>query len=47
MTSQLVSQSDTFETFAARIEGLAVFAEREIYEGGTWPGGQPYPVIRN
>ena len=38
---------DTFETFAARIEGLAVLAEREIYEGGTWPAGEPYPVIRN
>ena len=37
----------TFEAFAARIEGLAVLAEREIYEGGTWPAGEPYPVIRN
>ena len=37
----------TFETFAARIEGLAVLAEREIYEGGTWPAGESYPVVRN
>jgi hypothetical protein len=38
---------ESFEMLAAQIEGLAVLAEREIYEGGTWPGDEPYPVSRN
>ena len=36
-----------FEMVAKDLQGLAELAEREVYEGGTWPGDEPYPVKRN
>jgi len=37
---------DSFKIAAAELEGLAVLAEKEIYESGKWPSGEPYPVER-
>jgi hypothetical protein len=36
----------TFERVAQHIEAMAVLAERQVYEAGTWPKDVEYPVRR-
>jgi hypothetical protein len=37
---------ESFKIAAAKLEAMAILAEKEIYESGRWPKDEPYPVNR-